>query len=335
MPVRVLARTRMPLAVAALAVLLSGLASAVARPTAAQGWPQRGVKFVLPLGPGSASDIGARLLAERLQTRWGKPVTIENRPGGDGLVSLGAFVTANDDHVLFYGATGTFTVHPYQHDKLTYDVDQDLQPIAKTTTTVIAVGVPASMGVNTLKEFVARARAEPGKLNAAVVPGIGEFVFDGFTYTEKVVITKVPYRDVVQAGTDVGEGRIQFMMAALAILRPHIEGGRVKLLAIASHLPTPLVPGVPTVIEAGVPSLELEGLNGLFGPKGMPLELRQRIGADVVAAFSDPEVTLRLGATGQVVSPGGPTELAMAMANQIAQVDAIAKSLGITRKLKK
>ena len=269
-------------------------------------WPQRGVKLIVPLGPGSASDIGARLIAERLQSHWGKSVSIENRPGGDSLIGLGAFATANDDHVLFYGASGTFTVHPYQHEKLPYDVDQDLQPIAKTTVTLVGLGVPASMDVKTLQDLVALARAEPGKLNAALPAGISEFVFDGFMHAEKLKITKVPYRDVVQAATDVGEGRIQIIFTAVAILRPHLDGGRIKLLAVATPQQTSLTPGVPSVIEAGVPSLELEGLNGLFGQKGMPLELRKRIGADVIAAATSPDVVAKLAATGQLVSVGGP-----------------------------
>lgn len=326
-------RARLPFIVASLVALIAGLPN-MAQPSAAQGWPQRGVKFIVPLGPGSASDIGARLIAERLQARWGKPVTIENRPGGDSLVGLGAFVAANDDHVLFYGATGSFTVHPYQHEKLPYDFNLDLRPIAKTTITVVGIGVPASMGVTTLKDFVARAKAEPGKLNAAMPSGVTELVFDGFLDAEKVSITRVPYRDIVQAGTDVGEGRIQLIIVALAILRPHIDGGRMKLLAVGTQLPTPIAPGVPTVIEAGVPSLELEGLNGLFGPRGMPLELRQRIGADVVAAVTDPDVLAKLHATGQIVSAGGPAEFTAAMARQIAQVDGTAKALGLTRKSK-
>ena len=169
MPVTMRGRLRPHLARLVRAMLIGGLATAAmnvsARPAvaqaAAESWPQRGVKFILPLGPGSASDIGARLLAERLQARWGKPITIENRPGGDGLVALGSFVTAKDDHVLFYGATGTFTVHPYQHETLPYDVAQDLLPIASTTITVVGIGVPASMGVASQQRACAVDRGEP------------------------------------------------------------------------------------------------------------------------------------------------------------------------------
>src|SRR5205807_5745318 len=121
-------------------------------------------------GPGAGVDIGARLLAERLTARWGKPVVIENRPGADGLVAIQAFVSANDDHTLLCSPSGSFTVHPFQYDKLPY-APADLVPIARISNTILAVGVPASMNMGTLAQFVAWARAEPGKFNAAVVPG--------------------------------------------------------------------------------------------------------------------------------------------------------------------
>ena len=124
----------------------------------AQAWPQRTVKFILPLGPGSGVDITARLLAERLQKRWGQPVVIENRPGGDGVVAIGAFVAAADDHQLLYTPTGSFTAHPYLHANLPYDAKLDLLPIARVTSTIIAVGVPASTDIGSLAGFVERAR---------------------------------------------------------------------------------------------------------------------------------------------------------------------------------
>src|SRR5712692_6080579 len=140
----------------------------------AQTWPQRPVRFIVPFGPGAGVEIGARLVADRLPARWGKPVIVENRPGADGLVAIQAFVSANDDHTLLCSPSGSFTVHPYQYDKLPY-APADLVPIARISNTILAVGVPASMNIATLAEFVERARAQPGKFNAAVVPGITEF----------------------------------------------------------------------------------------------------------------------------------------------------------------
>src|SRR5712672_2660990 len=127
-------------------------------PAEAQSWPQRPVKFIVPFGPGAGADIGARLLSERLPARWGKPVVIENRPGGDGLVAIQAFLSANDDHTLLYSPSGNFTVHPFQYDKLPY-APEDLVPIARVSNTIIAVGAPTSMNVATMADWVARAQA--------------------------------------------------------------------------------------------------------------------------------------------------------------------------------
>ena len=298
----------------------------------AQAWPQRPVKFIVPFGPGAGADIGARLLAERLPARWGgKAVVIENRPGGDGLVAIQAFLGASDDHTFLFGPSGNFTVHPFQYDKLPY-APADLVPIARVSNTILGVGVPASMNVATLAEWVARAKAEPGKFNAAVVPGITEFTFDYFVKTAGLNLQKVPYRDIVQAATDVGEGRLQIYMASYAILQPQTLAGRIRTLIVNGRTRAPTLPDIPTAIEAGFPALEVEGLVGLFGLKGMPNELRQQIGADVVAVTKDPVVSARLSATAQTVNPGGPAEFAAAVEGQRAKIAAIAQALGIKPK---
>jgi tripartite-type tricarboxylate transporter receptor subunit TctC len=297
----------------------------------AQTWPQRPVKFIVPFGPGAGADIGARLIAERLQARWGKPVVVENRPGADGIVAIQAFVSANDDHTLLFAATGSFTVHPYQYEKLPY-TPADLLPIARVSNTILATGVPTAMKVTTLKEFVARAKAEPGKFNAAVVPGITEFTFDYFVKTEGLSVTKVPYRDIVQAATDVGEERIQIMSSSYAILQPQAQAGRIKVLAVNGRERAPILPEIPTAIEAGFPSLEQEGLVGLLGPQSMATELRERIGADVVAVAADPAIASRLAGTAQVVNPGGPGEFAAAIDKQRQLIAKIAQALGIKPK---
>jgi tripartite-type tricarboxylate transporter receptor subunit TctC len=294
----------------------------------AQAWPQRTVKFIIPFGAGAGADIGARLFAERLAAKWGKGVVVENRPGGDSFVAITAFVGANDDHTLLFAATGSFTVHPYQHDKVPYDV-KDLAPIARVSNTILAIASSEASKINTVAELVAQARAQPGKLNAALVPGITEFVFDGFAKDAGVTFTKVPYRDITQAATDLGENRVQVMMGAYAIVRAQVQAGRAKLLAVNNHVRAAALPDVPTAVEAGFPSLEVEGLVGLFGPPSMPMELRERIAADVREAAADPALAARLVATAQVLNPGSPSEFAAAIDAQRATVARIAQQLGL------
>jgi tripartite-type tricarboxylate transporter receptor subunit TctC len=296
----------------------------------AQTWPQRPVKLIIPFGPGAGADIGARLLADRLSRRWGQSVVVENRPGADGVVAISAFVNANDDHVLLFAATGSFTVHPYQYAKLPY-VPADLNPIARVSNTILVVSVPAALGVGTMAELVALARAKPGKLDAALVPGITELVFTGFLKSSGLDMAKVPYRDIVQAGSDLAESRVQVMMSSLAVVQPHLQANKVRLLAVTSHQPVAMLPGVPTVAAAGFPALELEGLVGLFGPRGMAAELRERIAADV-RAVADQDIATRLATTGQVLNAGTAAEFAQAVDAQRAQVATLAQAVGMTPK---
>ena len=302
-----------------------------AAPARAETWPQHPVRFIVPFGPGAGADIGARLVADRLSARWGKPVVVENRPGADGIVAIQAFVSANDDHTLLFCATSSFTVHPYQYDKLPY-VPADLVPIARVSNTVLAIGVPASMKIATLKDFVERARSMPGKFNSAAVPGLTEFTFDYFTKENGLAIAKIPYRDIVQAANDVGEDRVQIMSSSYAILQPQTQAGRIKVLTVNGRDRAPMLPDVPTAIEAGFPALEQEGLVGLFGPRDIASDLRKRIGADVVAVASDPEIGTRLAGTAQVVNPGGPAEFAAAIDKQRAQIAKIAQAIGLKPK---
>jgi tripartite-type tricarboxylate transporter receptor subunit TctC len=294
-----------------------------------QSWPQRAVKFILPLGPGSGVDISARLLADKLSTAWRQSVVIENRPGGDAFIAISAFASANDDHVLLMSPTSSFTAHPWLHRKLPYRPEH-LVPIARISNTVVAVAVPSTLPVKSVSELFAMARAQPGKLNFASITGMFDFLFAGFLKKFNLDIAKVPYRDTVQAANDLAEGRIQLMLAAIAIMRPFVQSGRVKLLAVTAHERTAIAPNVPTTLEEGFPDLAIDGLTGLFGPRKMPAPVRERIAADVRTALGEPEVRSRLHALALVVNPGSPAELADAIAKQRAQVADTGRLLGIT-----
>jgi tripartite-type tricarboxylate transporter receptor subunit TctC len=310
-----------------LAVGLLAMLVPAAKPATAQTWPQRTVKFIVTLGPGSGVDIGTRLLADRLSRRWGQPVVVENRPGGDGLVAIGAFVAANDDHVLLAGPSGSFTAHPFIYKNLPYK-PADLVPIARVSNTVVVVAVPASLKANSLAEFVAMARAEPGKLNWAGTTGSNEFLFAAFLKNAGLSMSKVPYRNLVEAANDLALGRIEVNVTAFAIVRPQIEAGKVKLLAVTATARASILPDVPTVAEAGHPELTLDGLVGFFGPPTMPEKIRETIAADVRDAI-DPVVEERLNLTGQVPNFGGPADFTAAIEQQRARLSAAAKDLGI------
>jgi tripartite-type tricarboxylate transporter receptor subunit TctC len=294
----------------------------------APSWPQRAVKFVLPLGPGSGVDISARLLGDRLSKRWGEPVVIENRPGGDGFIAITSFLGAHDDHMLLNAPTASFTAHPYMHDKLPYKAT-DLVPIASISSTVIGIAVPTSLNVNSFGELLAMARAQPGKLNWAGITGGIDMLLEAFFKKSGVAISKVPYRNAVDALNDLSEGRVQVYRAALAIVQPQLQTGKVKLLAVVSSARAPTEPDVPTIKEAGYPELTIDGLVGFFGTPEMPKELREKISADVRAAAVDPLIVSRLAGTGQVSKVADAAEFAEAIAEQRAKMDEGAKILGL------
>jgi tripartite-type tricarboxylate transporter receptor subunit TctC len=307
--------------------VLFGLVALAATASAETQWPARPVKFIVPLGVGSGADIGARLLADRLSQRWGQPVIVDNRPGGDALVAINAFVSAHDDHVLFYGPSGSFVSHPYQHDSLPYK-PSDLTPIARVSNTIIVVTVPTELHVDTMKQLAERARAEPGKLNWAGVTGTNDFMFGGWLALEHLDMTKVPYKNPVDAAKDLGENRVQVYLPALAIVRPQLESGKIKLLAVTNTERAPTQPNLPTVKEAGYGSLTLDGLVGLFGPPDMAPELRNRIAADIRASADD-TIKERLNQTGQTPNIGGPEEFAKSIEEQRVTVAGMAKVLGL------
>jgi tripartite-type tricarboxylate transporter receptor subunit TctC len=323
---------------AALTVIALATTAAVISPQPAlaqadaQTWPQRTFRFIVPFGPGSAADISARVVAERGQKTWGKPVIVENKPGGDGLVSIGAFVSAKDDHTLFLSPSTTFLVHPYTHENLPYNIDRDFRPISWITTTPIGVAVTATLPVKTLKDFVDHSKREGGKVNYGISGGFLEFIWDGFRRKNNVPMSKVPFRDIVQAPIDLGEGRISVLMTSVTTHGPMLRAGKTKLIAICDPERSDVAPGVPTVVESGYPELLTPSLNILFGPAHMPLQLRQRIANDIAAALKEKEVQVRLRAGGMQIVGAGPEKVAETLKEHHALVARVAEVLGVTKK---
>src|SRR4051812_48513565 len=303
-----------------------------ATPAFAQSWPQRPVKFVLSLGPGSGADIGARLYADRLTKLWGQPVVIENRPGGDGVIAINAEIQAKDDHALMWEPTANFVGHPYSLDQLPYD-PKELVPVARVSGTVVTIGVPASMNVNSLKEILATAKEKKGWLNWTTAVTMTDIILEGFLKTQGIEAAHVRYKQPAEAVNDLISERLHLYSSAYAIVRPQVQAGRVKLLAVqARHR----VPGLelPTVSELGFPGLDFEGLVGIIAARSsnLPSAARERIGADIKTVSKDPQVAERLAATAQLNVPGDAAEFAASIDAQVKQLADSAKLLGIKPK---
>jgi tripartite-type tricarboxylate transporter receptor subunit TctC len=313
------------LAALALATGLQPIGNTVAQ----QVFPTRTVHFILPFGAASASDTAARLFAERLSARWGKPVVVENRPGGDGLVSLDGFVGAHDDHTMWFGPAGTFNVLPYQHDTLSFDLRRDLNPVASVSEVVLAISMPVSMNVNSVDQLLALARAQPGKLNAAAAQGISDFLLFGFIKSMGLEIVRVPYRDIMQAPNDLVESRIQVLCTSLAVVQPLRQAGRIKVLVVTSRQRAPTAPDSPTAAEAGYPALTFESIGGAFGSRGMSDELRESVATDFRKVAEDPIIAKRLADTGQIMSILGPAEFTARVREQRDRIAELARTLGL------
>ena len=295
----------------------------------AQSFPSQTVRFIVPYGPGSGADITTRLLAERLTERWGRPVIVENRPGGDGFVAINAFLSAKDGHTLLYVPIALFAVHPYTHEKLPYDADRDLAPVAGVTSLVLSISSSAKLKAKSLKDFFDRVEREPGKHNVAAASGSSEFLISGFLKDRKMDMGRVPYRDITKAPADLAENRIQLLVSSLVIVQALDKAGSVDILAVTSPERAASAPDVPTVKEAGFPELELESPAGFFAPQDMPMATRERIAADIEDVIKkNPIIEKRLQATGQFVKFQGPAAFASGIKDLRGQLDRIAKSLG-------
>jgi tripartite-type tricarboxylate transporter receptor subunit TctC len=322
---RLFARTISTLAILATAQLFSATGQA-------QNWPVRPVLLVLPFGPGSGADIAARLLAEKLQRIWGQPVVVEGRPGGDGLISVRGVVNAKDDHIIFFGPTSAYVVHPYVHDNLGYDPETDLAPIAGVAKVQVALAVSKSLGINDLKELGAYAKTHPDKLSYGVAPGFSEFVFNGYLRENDLKMVKVPYRDITQSPPDLGLGRIQLVMMSYAAMRAQEQVGDIKVLAMADTKRSAIAPAIPSALESGYPGLVASPVLGLMGHRDMPLDIRKKAAAGVLEALKDEGVIGGLARSGQPAAPMGVEEFSAAVKDQFRQVAHIAELLKMEKK---
>ena len=313
-------------------VLVAALAALRAAPAPAQtsqAWPQRSVRLILPLGPGSATDVTARLYAERLSERWGKPVVVENRPGPDALVAVSGFIGARDEHTLLFSFGGPVTINPVVHEKLPYDPERDLVPIVSASDSFIAVAATTALNIDSVAALVQRAKAEPGKLNWAATAGLPQFGFAGFAKGAGLDMVQVSYRDFAPALQDLREGRISVVATGLVPLLPLRQAGKARIVAVTNRTRSPAAPDIPTATEAGYPDLGVDGFQGFFGWRDMPDALRDRIAADVRAVAADPALAERLNAIGQAVRVGTTQDFVAMITAQRGKIARIAKAIGL------
>lgn len=288
-------RKRMVAAFAALGML------ATAAPHAwAQAWPARAVKVVNGFPAGGPTDILARILAEKLQAALGQPFVVENRPGATGAIGS-EFVARStpDGYTLVVVPSSTHAVNP-NLTKLPWDPQKDFTPIAMvgnvTTLLIVNPGLP----VKTVQEFVAHAKANPGKLNFGT-PGRGSNLHLGIELLKMMAgfdAVHVPYKGTAPAATDLIGGQIQFMFDNIVSAMPNVQAGKVRAIAITTSKRSALFPDLPTIAESGYAGFEVNAWAALLGPAGLPQEVVQKLNAETVRAVNSADVKERYAKLG-------------------------------------
>jgi len=291
-------------------------------------WPDRPVRLQTPFGAGGGSDAIARIVADRLSKRWNQPVVVENKPGADGFLAVSDFLQARDPHFLLFGFTSLVTVNPIMHQKLPYSV-ADLLPVSPVVDAVVTVVTNPATNLNSLADLVAAAKAKPGALNFATVPGGGHFSFVDFQRRAGISLTLVPYRNPIASIADLIENRIQVAVMPLSIVLSQVKAGKLKLLCVAHDQRAPAVPEVPTTGEAGAPYFRVLGGLGVFaGPDTAP-ELREKIAGDIAEVVGDRDVSDRIIAFGEIPHSATPHEFAALLAEQTKWYANMAATNGI------
>ena len=311
------------------AIFLSVVAVTAAGGSAfGQPWPQRTVRLIVPLPPGTAVDVSARVYAERLAAIWGQPVVVDNRPGADGIIAAREFAGRHDNHALMYSFAGLITINPLLYATLPYDPARDLVPIAISSDNCLGVAVSSRLGVATLPELLTLAQSRVERINWAATSGLPYFAFAGLQKATGVEMVYVAYRDFSVALGDLREGRIDVVSTALTQLLQHMQAGSLKLVAVINRTRCPLAPDVPTTSELGYPALAFDGITGFFGWRGMSAELRQRIAADVRTIAAEPAVATRFAPIGVVARAGTSAEFSAAIEEQRVMVAKVAAAIG-------
>lgn len=298
-----------------------------------ENYPNKAVRVIAPYPPGSAVDITARLISQQLSEQFGKSFVVDNRPGASGSIgnSLAAR-SAPDGYTLLLMGPG-LAIAPGLYKSLPYDPIKDFTPVTQVIGAPQVLVVYPALNVNTLKEFVALAQANPGKFNYSSA-GAGNATHLGselFKIAAKVNITHVPYKGGGEMMSAVLNGQVQMVLTTMPTVLPHVNSGRVRALAVTTDgRRSPIMPDVPSMSEAGVSGMAVYLWFGLGGPAGLPREVVNKVHAEVVKAVSLPSVRERYLAQGAEVVGSSPQEFSKYIRDELKRWGEVIKSAGIT-----
>ena len=285
-----------------------------------QSWPSKPLRYVVPFPPGAFNDTLARTLSSELVKTLGQPVVVENRPGGNTIPATEFAAKSPADGYTLYGAALPFSVIQSLY-KTPFDVTRDFAPITLAGVTPNLLVANPGAPVNSVKELIAYARANPGKLNyASTGNGTSNHLsFELFKSMTGINVTHVPYKGSAPAVTDLISGQVQVMFDNTPNVLPHVRAGKLKALGVSSKARTPLAADVPSVDEAGVPGYDVGVWFGVLTVAGTPRDIVQRLNSEMVKILTSPEVKERFGKIGVEVIAGTPEHFSTFLRSEVAR----------------
>ena len=292
----------------------------------AQAWPGRPITLIAPYPPGGGVDTVARLIAERLATRLGQPVNVDNKPGAGATLGATALArSAPDGYTLMLGSIVDYAIAPHVHKGLPFDQQRDFIPVVDAGFGTVALFVNADLPARNVAELVALAKAKPGELSygSTGVGGLQHLNAEMFKQMTGIDLVHVPYKGTSQLLPDLISGRIPLAIDSIPAHLPHVKAGKTRALAVGSRTRSSVLPDVPTMAEAGLPGYETATNYTLFVPAKTPAAIVARLNRDTNAVLQLPEVVEKLNSLGIVVT-GGTTEAAVARtATETAKWDGV------------
>jgi tripartite-type tricarboxylate transporter receptor subunit TctC len=284
----------------------------------AADYPNRPVRVVIPFSAGGAPDVVMRVVAQALSEKWGQSVVIENRPGANTYIGTTAVTRSTPDgYTLLFTADGTFILNPLLYAPLPYAMNE-LVPITLIATTPHLLAVHKDVPAQNVREFVALAKSKPATLTYGSTGSgsIQRLAFEFFSRLSGIELVHVPYRGANETMTALVAGEITATINGLATVFPHLAGGAVRALAISTKRRSALAPELPTIEEAGVPGYSSQGAFGLLAPAGVPQDIRDKIGADIVEVLGRSEIRKVLETRRFELAPTGPMEFEKLVAEE-------------------
>jgi len=296
-------------------------------------YPDKPIKLVVPYPPGGVGDTVSRELGKRLADRMGVAVIIENRPGGKLIIGTEAAArAAPDGYTLLLASVSSFALNPAGMKKLSYDPRKDFVPISRVFDAPLVLVVGSSLGVDSVKGLIAHARNNPGKLNyGSIGPGSStHLAAELFKADMGISLTHVPYKGSAPAIADLLGGQIQLMFDGGPSSLPHVQSGRLKLLAVTSAKRFSYLPDAPTMAEAGVAGYDVTPWWGIVAPAGTPQPIVDRLAAETAAALRDQALKDKLGSQGVELVSSTPAEFGALIDSEIVRWKSFFKKTGIS-----